>query len=281
MTVGNALVNLLTGILYNEYKEYSDRGEAQKVANARMMEMIKNIGVYANPSVFSDPALSASLEKYYGKEQFNEYKVMAQGDPKTGKPGIADILAGIQVAGRRLDEAIPNQSAVRPLLGGPTEEDVRAGKIGYPPTQPPQRIEQLAPSAQAPMQAPMQAQQRPALQLFSISPSGPTLHAQYPDPQSAAVFVGHLNAYIAEWPDRPQDGLYYASVEGGVAEIEFIVPPPPPGDWARSVILKSRGFYYIHVPHDGPSQSPLANRILDEPLVGNRYILERWRAMRR
>jgi hypothetical protein len=78
-----------------------------------------------------------------------------------------------------------------------------------------------------------------------------------------------------------EDGLYYASVEGGVAEIEFFVPRPPPGDWARSVILKSRGFYYIHVPHSGPSQSRLADRILDEPLVGNRYILEQWRAMRR
>ena len=75
-----------------------------------------------------------------------------------------------------------------------------------------------------------------------------------------------------------EDGRYYTSVEGGVAEIEFAVPRPPPGDWARSVILKSRGFYYVYVPHSGPSQSPLADRILDEPLVGNQYILERWRA---
>lgn len=75
-----------------------------------------------------------------------------------------------------------------------------------------------------------------------------------------------------------EDGRYYTSVEGGVAEIEFAVPRPPPGDWARSVILKSRGFYYVYVPHSGPSQSSLANRILDEPLVGNQYMLERWRA---
>ncbi|UCG87958.1 MAG: hypothetical protein JSW71_05280 [Gemmatimonadota bacterium] len=78
-----------------------------------------------------------------------------------------------------------------------------------------------------------------------------------------------------------EDGRYYASVDGGVAEIEFAVPRLPSGDMARSVILKSRGFYYIHVPHGGPSQSALADRILDEPLVGNRYILERWRTMRR
>ncbi len=78
-----------------------------------------------------------------------------------------------------------------------------------------------------------------------------------------------------------EDGRYYGSVEGGVAEIEFVVPRPPLGDWARSVILKSRGFYYIHAPHSGPSQSPLADRILDEPLVGNRYVLEQWRALRR
>jgi len=77
-----------------------------------------------------------------------------------------------------------------------------------------------------------------------------------------------------------EDGRYYASVDGGVAEIEFAVPPPV-DDLARSVILKSRGFYYVYVPHSGPGQSLLADRILDEPLVGNQYILERWRATRR
>ena len=75
------------------------------------------------------------------------------------------------------------------------------------------------------------------------------------------------------------DGRYYSSIDGGLAEIEFAVPPPT-DDLVRSVILKSRGFYYVYVAHGGPSQARLADRILDEPLVGNRYMLERWRAMR-
>jgi hypothetical protein len=78
-----------------------------------------------------------------------------------------------------------------------------------------------------------------------------------------------------------EDGRYYASVEGGMAEIEFDVPDFPSDDRVQSVILKSRGFYYIHLPHDGPNQAPLADRILDEPLVGNRYIVERWQAKQR
>ncbi len=78
-----------------------------------------------------------------------------------------------------------------------------------------------------------------------------------------------------------EDGRYYASVQGGAAEIEFAVPGGAPNNWARSVILKSRGFYYVYVPHSGPSQSALADRMLDEPLWGNRYVLEQWRATRR
>lgn len=77
------------------------------------------------------------------------------------------------------------------------------------------------------------------------------------------------------------DEQYYVTVRGGVADIEFAVPDGPDGNLTRSVILKSRGFYYMYVPHSGPSQSALADRILDEPLVGNRYILEQWQAARR
>lgn len=73
------------------------------------------------------------------------------------------------------------------------------------------------------------------------------------------------------------DQQYYATVEGAVAEIEFDVPEDPAGDWERSVILKSRGFYYLYVPHTGPSQAAVADRILDEPLFGNRYVLGKLR----
>lgn len=73
------------------------------------------------------------------------------------------------------------------------------------------------------------------------------------------------------------DHRYYGTVEGAVADIEFRVPEGAPSGWVRTVVLKSGGFYYMHVPHDGPGNPVLADRILDEPLVGNRYILERWR----
>ena len=63
-----------------------------------------------------------------------------------------------------------------------------------------------------------------------------------------------------------------------MADIEFDVPERPDPGLSRSVILKSRGFYYLYVSQRGPNRAELADRILDEPLVGNRYILQRWLA---
>ena len=74
------------------------------------------------------------------------------------------------------------------------------------------------------------------------------------------------------------DERYYATVRGAVADIEFDVPERPDPGLSRSVILKSRGFYYLYVSQRGPNRAELADRILDEPLVGNRYILQRWLA---
>jgi hypothetical protein len=72
------------------------------------------------------------------------------------------------------------------------------------------------------------------------------------------------------------DERYYVTVEGAVADIEFEVPEAPVGEWTRSVVLKSRGFYYLYVSRNGPRDPALAERILDEPLTGNRYILDEW-----
>jgi len=74
------------------------------------------------------------------------------------------------------------------------------------------------------------------------------------------------------------DERYYATTEGAVADIEFEVPEGPPEGWNRSVVLKSRGFYYLYVSRDGPGDPELADRILDEPFTGNRYILDQWRS---
>jgi hypothetical protein len=76
------------------------------------------------------------------------------------------------------------------------------------------------------------------------------------------------------------DRRYYTSVEGDSVEIEFEMPPGPSPGFSRTVILKSTGYYLLHLPGTGPSQAALADRILDEPLVGNSYVLGKWRLRR-
>jgi len=76
------------------------------------------------------------------------------------------------------------------------------------------------------------------------------------------------------------DGRYYTTLRGAEAELEFAEPDPPAGSRARSMILRSRGFYYIYASHEGPGDAALAERILDEPLLGNRYVLSRLQSVR-
>jgi hypothetical protein len=102
-----------------------------------------------------------------------------------------------------------------------------------------------------------------------------------PEPPSRVTEVGARRAHDERGRDvaallEAADERYYGTVEGAVAELEFDEPPRQPGEWARSVVLKSRGFYHIYVPHEGPSRAALAERILDEPLLGNRHVLEAW-----
>jgi hypothetical protein len=102
---------------------------------------------------------------------------------------------------------------------------------------------------------------------------GPELPARITD-------IGPLRAHDERGRDiagllEAADQRYYGTIEGAVAEIEFGEPPRSPGD-ERSVILKSRGYYNVYVSHDAPSRADFADRILDEPLLGNQYVLEAW-----
>jgi hypothetical protein len=65
------------------------------------------------------------------------------------------------------------------------------------------------------------------------------------------------------------DGRYYASIDGGVAEIEFAVPPPT-DDLVRSVILKSRGFYYVYATLRPRQSHDISRHLTRHFVVSNR-----------
>jgi len=69
------------------------------------------------------------------------------------------------------------------------------------------------------------------------------------------------------------DGAYYTALEGDRVELEFRVPPGPAAGWERTVLARATGFYHLHVRGEGPAQTALSERILTEPLFGNRYLL--------
>lgn len=70
-----------------------------------------------------------------------------------------------------------------------------------------------------------------------------------------------------------QDGAYHTALEGDRVELEFLVPSGPPAGRERTVLARTTGFYHLHVTGEGPAQTALTERILSEPLFGNRYLL--------
>ncbi|MCJ7629577.1 MAG: hypothetical protein MUO50_14470 [Longimicrobiales bacterium] len=78
---------------------------------------------------------------------------------------------------------------------------------------------------------------------------------------------------------RAADGAYHTALEGDTVELTFTAQPPPGPGMARSFLLRTQGFYHIQTRHSGPPRTELAERILAEPLFGNRFLLLRWRAL--
>lgn len=74
------------------------------------------------------------------------------------------------------------------------------------------------------------------------------------------------------------DGRHHTALEGDSVNLEFEVPPPPPPGWTRTVMVRSTGFYHIRTRSEGPARPAIADRILSEPLFGNRFLLNRLRA---
>jgi hypothetical protein len=93
-----------------------------------------------------------------------------------------------------------------------------------------------------------------------------------PEPgASGARHSAHLASRIAR-----ADGAYYTAFPGDTVRLSAPAPPDPAPGWTRSALVRSRGYYLLHTRHLGEPAPAVTARILDEPLYGNRYMLERW-----
>ncbi len=74
-----------------------------------------------------------------------------------------------------------------------------------------------------------------------------------------------------------EDERHHTAFPGDTVWVAYHAPPPPAPGRSRTVFVRSRGFYHLATDHIGRhARSDMAERILDEPRFGNRYILERW-----
>lgn len=71
------------------------------------------------------------------------------------------------------------------------------------------------------------------------------------------------------------DDVYLTTLRGHVLELTFAEPPPPAAGFERTVLARTTGFYHIYVDQTGSPRPDIADRILEEPLFGNRYVLGR------
>lgn len=78
---------------------------------------------------------------------------------------------------------------------------------------------------------------------------------------------------------RAPDEEYFSALEGDEVELTFLAPESPAPGLTRSVLLRTRGFYHLYTRHSGPPQTELVDRVLSEPLFGNRLVLMKWRAL--
>jgi hypothetical protein len=69
------------------------------------------------------------------------------------------------------------------------------------------------------------------------------------------------------------DGTYLTTLEGHAVDLVFPAPPEPETGFRRTVLARTSGFYHIYVDQSGEPAPRIVDRILDEPLFGNRYML--------
>ena len=71
------------------------------------------------------------------------------------------------------------------------------------------------------------------------------------------------------------DSSYYVTVNGDRASLRFAVPPEKPGR-SRTIIAKTRGFYYQWALTNEKSQSLVVDRVLTEPFYGSKLLIPTW-----
>ena len=73
------------------------------------------------------------------------------------------------------------------------------------------------------------------------------------------------------------DERYLTALTGDEVELVFRAPPEPAPGTERSVMARTAGFYHIYVEQSGPPRLDVVQRILEEPLFVNRYMLSVFR----
>lgn len=73
------------------------------------------------------------------------------------------------------------------------------------------------------------------------------------------------------------DERYFTALTGDEVELAFRAPPVPASGRTRTVMARTSGFYHIYVEQSGPPRLDLVQRILEEPLFVNRYMLSVFR----
>jgi len=76
------------------------------------------------------------------------------------------------------------------------------------------------------------------------------------------------------------DSLYYASMPGEYARVVYEAVARNP-EMERSIVMKSRGYYYRWAqPNEYEISRETIERVLREPLYGNRFFLPKWREVK-
>jgi hypothetical protein len=84
-------------------------------------------------------------------------------------------------------------------------------------------------------------------------------------PARAVSHDGRSITHLLAYPDRQE----LVSQPGEWADLTFLVPPPPDGS-VRSYLVRSEGWYRVHVPAEGEPDLALLRRVLAEPYAMSR-----------
>jgi hypothetical protein len=78
---------------------------------------------------------------------------------------------------------------------------------------------------------------------------------------------------------KRDDDKYYTTIQGEIAQLAFAVPPSQPGSQS-TFVLKTKGFYHEWFTQSGKDQTALLEKILEDPLLGAKLYMAKWREVK-